>query len=104
MTVHVCLYFRSLVCSELLFPWIQDLPDQLVQLGNSHPRSSAVIISSISIAALHMNTSVLQPTVESIFSKWHLVDTIYSLTLHKFVAVHVLNHATDFYPVRVCKE
>ena len=75
----LCLYFRSLVCTELLFPWIQDLPDQLVQLGNSNPRTSGIIIGSISIAALHTNTSVLQPTVESIFSKWSLflvTDTV----------------------------
>ena len=60
------------MCSELLFPWIQDLPDQLVQLGNSNPKSSGIVISSIALAAMHMNTSVLQPTVDSIFSKLHL--------------------------------
>lgn len=96
-----CLYFRSLVCSELLFPWIQDLPDQLVQLGNSNPRSSGIIISSISFAALHMNTSVLQTTVESIFSKWSLFlassTADYNIiALHMFVTasvLNVLNHA-----------
>ena len=94
------LYFRSLVCSELLFPWIRDLPDQLVQLGNSNPKTSGVIISSISLAAMHMNTEVLQPTVDAIFSKLNLFIAVH---LHKSVGLHqVMQRKHDVTILYIC--
>ena len=68
----VVLYFRSLVFSELLFPWIQDLPNQLVLLGESSPKTSGFIISSISLAATHSPLGmeeILQTTIHSVFSE-----------------------------------
>ena len=59
--------------SELLFPWIQDLPDLLISLGDSSPKTSSIIISSISLVATRVNspsmTEVLESAVDSVFCK-----------------------------------
>ena len=83
VAIIVCFQpFSALLFSELLFPWIQHLPDQLVQLGNSSPKTSSIIIGSIALTAMHMKTSmhmaaVLHASVNSLFCKLYKKHTIH---------------------------
>ena len=63
-TLFVC---SAPALSDLLLPWIQSLPDLFVQLGDSSPKTSTVLIDAMATAIRH--TQVATPIISVLEQK-----------------------------------